>query len=142
MNQLNFDGYSSEAILEVLNANCVTTEVKGYMRQFTPEEIADLKSNLAETSISLSDKMLQKKEQDNIFKEEVKPLNIRKELLLKQIKQRSEFIEEECFVMHDEINSSVEFYNPQGVCIETRPMRPDEKQTRLEFNPAKTGTHN
>ena len=42
-----------------------------------------------------------------------------------------EDVEVECTVMHDYDNRIVEYYDPMGVLVKTRKMRPDERTPRM-----------
>ncbi len=60
--------------------------------------------------------------------------------LLEQIKNKAEFVQEDCFklVNHDE--GMVGYYNSKGELIESRPIRADERQGTI-FQMTKTGTN-
>ena len=82
---------------QFLQDNADAVEEIGYTHRFTPDELAQKKESLAETSIQINDIEIEKKEAMEAFKAELKPLNERKQELLENIKKGSEYVEnEEC----------------------------------------------
>ena len=132
---------SLKARIEYLEANCHGIEEKGYMKQFTPEQIAGMKDKLAEASITINEIELRKKEAMEAFKNELKPLETEVKELLKGIKEKAEFVEEQCFKFVFDDERMVGYYNSEGVLIEARPMRPEEMQTAMFVPIQRTGTH-
>ena len=78
---------------QFLQDNADAVEKIGYTHRFTPDELAQKKESLAETSIQINDIEIEKKEAMEAFKAELKPLNERKQELLENIKKGSEYVE-------------------------------------------------
>lgn len=131
--------YSPTQRVQFLKDNCEKIDEIGYMKQFTPEEIAGMKDTLAEVSIEINDIEEEKKEVMKGFKEQLTPLTEHKATLLGHIKKKAEFVQEECFKFIDAEERMVGYYNDEGVLVEARPMRPDEGQLTMKLM---TGTHN
>lgn len=127
--------------VEFLEANCHGIDEKGYMKQFTPEEIISMKDSLAEASIAINEIEIRKKEAIDAFKEELKPLESERKDLLKCIKEKAEFVKEQCYKFIFEDERMVGYYNKDGVLIEARPMQPEEMQTAMFVPIQRTGTH-
>jgi hypothetical protein len=124
-----------------LSDNCDCVE-KGYMKKYTPEELVELKNKLSETDIQINDIEDEKKEVVKIFKTKLKPLQGDRQGLLKAIKFKSEFVNDECYKFIDTDTRMVEYYNVEGEMIETRPANADELQRNLFQDIRKNGTEN
>lgn len=121
--------------------NADAVEEIGYTHRFTPEELAQKKESLAETSIKINDIETEKKEAMEAFKAELKPLNERKQELLENIKKGSEYVKnEECvkILVHEEKTAG--YYNKLGVLVYSRPIMPQEMQKTIFNINRKTGT--
>lgn len=124
-----------------LRDNADAIEKKGYMKQFTSDQISDMKDRLAEVSIRLNDIAVAKKEAMDDFKEQAKPFKEEKSELLQQIKERVEYVEEECYKIVGTEEGWVTYYNKYGDAIESRKAKPDEMQTTI-FTAKREGTNN
>lgn len=126
---------------QFLQDNADAVESIGYTHRFTPEELAQKKESLAETSISINDIESEKKEVMAEFKDRLKPLNEEKQKLLENIKKGSEYVEnEECvkILYHDEKMAG--YYNKLGELVYSRPIMPQEMQKSIFSINRKTGT--
>ena len=136
---------------QLIQDNADAIEEIGYTHRFTPEELAQKKESLAETSIEIKDIEEEKKEVMQEYKKQLEPLLKQKkqlEPLLKQkkqllehIKKGSEFREnEQCakILYHDE--RMVGYYNKLGELVYSRPIMPQEMQKTI-FKTLKTGTN-
>lgn len=127
---------------QFLQDNADAVESIGYTHRFTPEELAQKKEYLAETSIQISDIETEKKEVMDGYKEQLKPLNEVKQKLLENIKKGSEYVEnEECvkILYHEEKMAG--FYNRLGELVYSRPIMPQEMQKSIFSINRKTGTN-
>lgn len=134
-------GYTGLQLKQFLTDNCENIEKRGYMKQFDPDQLSDMKEELSETAIGINDLEEEKKELARILKEKMSPLKAEKSRLLKLIKQKSEFVNEDCFKFIDFDSREVGFYNADGLLIESRPMQSTEAQLTIKHS-LKTGTHN
>lgn len=123
-----------------LGPNCDGREEIGYMKQFTPEEILEMKDTLSEVAIQINDLEIKRKELMDQLKEETKPLTDQKKTLLVNIKQKAEFVTENCFKFFDQDTKRVGYYNAEGMLVQERPMRADEYQLTIKMG--MTGTEN
>ena len=130
------EGQHREAFLK---DNCDQVENKGYMKPFTPEQLAEMKENLAETSIEINDVEIEKKEVLEGYKTQIKPLVESKTRLLRNIKHKAEFVDEICYKFIEGTTKEVGYYNSEGFLIESRPAFGNELQGTI-FQIQRTGT--
>jgi hypothetical protein len=126
-----------------LKDNCDTVEHRGYMKRFTPEQLIQMKETLSEVSIEINDIEEEKKLAMETFKTQLKPHLEEKAKILKGLKQKAEFVEENCYKFIYQEEKMVGYYNSEGELIEARPIQSDEMQgTIFQMNrDLKTGTN-
>lgn len=122
-----------------LNDNCDGMEEKGFMRPYSPEVIQGKKEELAETSITINDLEIEKKESMKDFGDALKPLKKVRVDLLKGIKEKAEFHTEPCYKFVDQDEKETGYYNGDGDLIESRPANPKESQLGIFQEARKTG---
>ena len=120
--------------------NCDAVEEKGYMKAYSPEELARLKETLSDTSIAINDIEEEKKDAMATFKERLDPLAKERKHILEGLKKKAEYVTERCYKFVDQENREVGFYNENGDLIESRPAYSDEMQGTLFQLARKTGT--
>ena len=120
--------YGAEQRISYLKDNCDAIEEKGYMKPFTPDQMALKKEDLANVSIKIAEIDEQKKAANDEFKRIQKPLLDQKNVLLMEIKNKAEYIREEVFKFVDTDSRTVAFYNQEGDLIESRPAFGNELQ--------------
>lgn len=125
---------------QMLRDNADSSEEIGYMKSFTEEEILAMKDDLAEISIEINDIEIEKKEIAAEFKHKLEPLVDQKKETLKSIKNKAQYVKELCYKMIDQEEQMVTYYNSIGEIVESRRIRPDEKQ--LKIFTLKSGTNN
>lgn len=127
----------------MLADNCDAVEQKTYNRSLTNEELDVIKEELAGASIRLEDIDAEKKAAMELFKERIKAAKAEVQAALKMLRTRSEEVTEDCFKMSEIDSTEVGYYNSLGELIESRPMRPSERQRTIPFTSVtKTGTDN
>lgn len=131
MNKALFQEMSPEARISALKANADLIEKQNYMKTFTPEELEEMKAELAEVSIKLNDIAEAKKAANDGFKTQEKEPKAIKAGLLKNLKEKAVSTEEECFKMVDQDAGEVGYYNHDGILVFARPILPSERQTNL-----------
>lgn len=125
----------------LLRDNCDAIEKVGYTRTFSPDELTDRKEQLADTSIKINDIEEEFKEVKTDFKERLKPLEETKSKLLTELKNKSEYVTEDCYKFIDHDSRMVGFYNTEGELVSSRQIMSKELQKNI-FHPLKTGTEN
>lgn len=127
---------------QFLQDNADAVEEIGYTHRFTPDELAQKKESLAETSIKINDIEIEKKEVMDGYKEQLKPLNEEKQVLLENIKKGSEYrAHEECAKILDHDEKLAGYYNKLGELVYSRPIMPQEMQKTIFNMNRKTGTN-
>ncbi len=111
------------------------------MKAFTDEEIRERKDDLAQTVIDIAKIQQEKKEVNDGFKSQLKPLENSKNILLEQIKNKAEYVTEECFKLISHEENMAGYYNSRGELIESRPIKKEERQLTV-FHAQRTGTNN
>jgi hypothetical protein len=141
MNRVLGQEYATTAErVEFLKNNCDKIEELGYMRKFSADEIAQMKTELSTVAIKLNDIAEEKKAVTKEFSEQMKPLNVERVDLLKNIKHGSEFVEENCYKFFFEEERMVGYYNNDGELVSSRPALPEEMQ-KTTFSITRTGTN-
>lgn len=135
-----FQNVPEEEREQMLRDNADSSEEIGYMKPFTEEEILSMKDDLAEISIEINDIEIEKKAMASEFKHKLEPLTDQKKETLKSIKNKAKFVKELCYKMIDQDEQMVTYYNSIGEIVESRRIRPDEKQ--LKIFTLKSGTNN
>lgn len=127
--------------IDFLESNCDKIEEKGYMKRFTPEQLAQMKEGLSETDIEINDIEEEKKEVVKDFKARLEPLTDERKRLLKCLKNKAEYVTEKCYKFVDPETREVGYYNQEGDLIESRPAYPKEMQANIFQINRKTGTN-
>lgn len=137
---LGADIASAERRKEFLADNCDAVEEKGYMKQYTNEELAEMKDQLSDTAIKINDIEIEKKMVNDEFKVRLKPLKKHKDSLLDGLKNKAKHVNEQCYKFIDMETREVGFYNADGKLIESRPAYANELQGTI-FQINRTGTN-
>jgi hypothetical protein len=109
-----------------------------YMRKFSQEELEDFKQELSENSIEIDILETELSEVKKEFKDKLKPKKQEVKIILKALREKVKEVKDEVFVLKD--NDFYCIYNSEGELIESRPLRPAEKQTTI-FQTLRTGTN-
>ena len=126
--------------IQFLKDNCDVVENKGYMKQFSPEKVIELKETLAEISIKINDKELEIADLKKDWKKELDPLKEEKQICLKGIKERAELVDEICYTFVEHEEKMVCSYNSEGTLISFRQAMPKDLQGTI-FQMERTGTN-
>jgi uncharacterized phage infection (PIP) family protein YhgE len=127
--------------IQILRDSADKVEDVGYMKKFTPEEIADMKTNLSEVMIKLT---AIEKELDTIkksFKTQMKPLSKSVSELLENIHHKARMVNEEAYIRLEYSEGMAGYYNGEGELIYTRPLEAEERQTTIMQVLRKEGTN-
>nr|DAZ47644.1 MAG TPA: hypothetical protein [Caudoviricetes sp.] len=123
--------YPLEKREQFLNDNSDDVEKVSYSKAFSPEELAKQREDLTDAAIKLADIEEQKKEANAHFKELMKPLEQKKAVAIKNLKDKAMVVEEDCYKFFDEETKMVGFYNKEGDLVSSRPAFPDELQKTI-----------
>jgi len=116
--------YPLEKREQFLNDNSDDVEKVSYSKAFSPEELAKQREDLTDAAIKLADI-------EEHFKELMKPLEQKKAVAIKNLKDKAMVVEEDCYKFFDEETKMVGFYNKEGDLVSSRPAFPDELQKTI-----------
>ena len=122
----------------ILENSADRIEEFSYTKPFTPDQIGVFKDELSSAMIDLNlleDELAGIKDQ---YKAKMKPLKQQTRTLLTNIKNKSEFVNEKCYVIQE--GNEAGYYNSDGVLVYQRPLLPGEKQKSI-FSVLKDGTN-
>lgn len=132
--------YPLEKREQFLSDNSDDVEKVSYSKAFSPEELAKQREDLTDAAIKLADIEEQKKEANAHFKELMKPLEQKKAVAIKNLKDKAMVVEEDCYKFFDEETKMVGFYNKEGDLVSSRPAFPDELQKTIFAEIRSNGT--
>ena len=92
---------------QVLEDSCDAVEEIWYNHPFTEDELNEIKTKLADTSIDIAELEQEKADWMESYKSRLKPLNTAKAKYLDQIKRKSEDIKDKCYKFLDHENKEV-----------------------------------
>lgn len=134
-------GQEFEGIQRVnfLRDNCYAVEKLGYTKPISNEQLEGLKEKLVENNIQLRDVRADKKAANKLFNEQIKQLEEDNDEVTGKLKERSEYVTEECYKFVEDETREVGYYNSEGVLVYSRPARPEEMQKTI-YQMQRTGT--
>lgn len=142
MNDIMLAGTPIEQRAKILRDSCDQIEERSYTRKFEQEEINELRAELAGVSIQLHelDEELASVRAD--FKGKTKPLQERVGKILDELKAGGEYVKGECYKFIEPDTGEVGWYTPDGYLLESRSMKPEERQRTAFQTLRRTGTDN
>lgn len=141
MERVLFQDLPKELRFEMLRDNADAIEEIGYMKAFEGENLESMKEELVNATIEASELELELKAIQEDYKNRMAPLKKAIALNAKYLKEKAEFVKEQCYKMIDHNNREVGYYNSLGELVSQRPARPDESQ-RTIHSINRTGTNN
>lgn len=140
LEQKMFADLSARERETIMRSNSDGTEEISYTKEFSHDDIAAKKDELAEVSIEKSEIEEEKKEVIAEFKMRIDPIKDRINALLTDLKHKSEYVKENCHKFVDRESQMVGYYNSEGDLVYSRPLNASEKQVSLNEAIRKTGT--
>ena len=125
-----------DARYNFLRDNCDCIEVLDYTKEFLVDKNVQLRDVKADKRAA--DELY--KEQDKGYKNQIKHLESENEDIAKTLKEKAEFVSENCFKFIDDQTGSVGYYDNEGVLRYSRPLTPDERQRTIQMEIRRTGT--
>lgn len=120
--------------------NCDGFEQKGYMKQYSKEELQGHKEKLANVSIEIAEIEAELKQVQADYKGRLKPLKESRSMMVSNIKSKAEYVREICYRFTDQETRETGFYNKEGKLVESRPATADELNPTI-FSVVRTGTN-
>ena len=139
MEQVLGQEYEGLERIQFLKDNCYAVEKLGYTKQIPSEQLEGLKEKLVENNIQLRDVRADKKAANKLFNEQIKQLEDANDEVTGKLKERSEYVTEECYKFVDDEKRMTGYYNADGILVYSRPSRPEEMQKTI-YQMQRTGT--
>ncbi|WP_370214812.1 hypothetical protein [Mesoflavibacter profundi] len=127
---------------EVLRNSADKKEVFTYPKTLDAKEVTHLKDEYTKNAIALAKHEEAKKEFNEDFKAKVKPLKLEMSSQMTRIRSKVEEITEDVYLISDQENELMCYYNALGELVYHRPLMPEEKQLTLVDKTKLTGTNN
>lgn len=139
MEQVLGQEYEGLERIQFLKDNCYAVEKLGYTKQIPSEQLEGLKEKLVENNIQLRDVRADKKAANKLFNEQIKQLEDANDEVTGKLKERSEYVTEECYKFVDDEKRMTGYYNADGILVYSRPSRQEEMQKTI-YQMQRTGT--
>lgn len=130
-NKLFPDSLSKSERIQNLEAMAYAIEEGKYFKKLSAEEIEQKREIFTENVIQISDLNDKKKELINEIKNEIKPLSVENKSLMESIRTKQEEVEGKIYLVDDQENGMMHSYDEMGELINSRRLRPNEKQTSI-----------
>lgn len=130
-NKLFPDSLSKSERIQNLEAMAYAIEEGKYFKKLSAEEIDQKREIFTENVIQISDLNDKKKELINEIKNEIKPLSVENKSLMESIRTKQEEVEGKIYLVDDQENGMMHSYDEMGELINSRRLRPNEKQTSI-----------
>jgi hypothetical protein len=114
-----------------LKDNCDKVEHKSYMKPYKPETLQKQKDDLADLSIEIEKVEDEKSETVKIYGDRLKELKKSRREMLKNIRQKAEYVNELCYKFIDLDERKAAWYNSEGDLVDMRQAVADELQGDL-----------
>ena len=127
---------------QILRDSCDQIEERHYTRKFEQSEINERREELAEVSIQINTIAQELKEITADYKGRLKPKEERRGRILDELKAGGEYVKSECYKFVDPDTGEAGWYSPEGYLLESRLMKPEERQRTAFQALRRTGTDN
>jgi len=134
MDRVLFQDMTPGERAKMLSDNAEAKENFQYPKELSSDEIAELKDELSSESITLSKLEERKKELMDEIKSEIKPVKDEVNRVLQLLRTRIEEVEEEVYLIADQEEGMMGYYNQDGKLVHQRLLRGNEKQFRITTN--------
>lgn len=125
---------------QLLEDNCKTTQTMPVRMEFTPKEIAKFKERHIELSMVLDVEDTKKQEFNAEYNAKTKLPKAENKELISNIRKGFKDEEVVVFLMDNQDDGIMEYYDETGRCVFERSLMPVERQTNLHTIP-KEGTN-
>jgi hypothetical protein len=134
-----FKAMQPKEVVDNLEAIAYGLSEQSYTKNLTEEEIIERKDQYSEIGIKLSELASQKKEAMERFKLLEKEPSLTAKALLESIKFKSEQNYGKLYLVDDQEEQMMYYFDSMGICVDARPLTKLEKQTKLKT--LKTGSN-
>jgi hypothetical protein len=115
----------------VLEDNADSVEIIGFLKQFTVDELAEIRSELVENLIQIQDLKNELKEVQKQYKDQIEPLAEMVQIAQEKVRLRAESVKEKCYKLIDHEARMVGYYDRTGNLVLERPLGSNENQTTI-----------
>lgn len=137
----SFESMDLQQIQDNLDGIAYGIKEGKYTKRLSPEEIQEAQKQYAYLNIEKADVKAELDLISKVKKAEIKELDGQALAELEKIKTKSEFVEGKLYHVMNEEDKEMEIYDETGVCIEVRPLRREEKQTKIYSITDKTASN-
>lgn len=120
-----------EAMLE---ANCIRPEEKTIQKYFTPDEMIQMRADYSMNAIVIRKATEKLNQAKDLWKVETKPQLDENEYLINNIRHGFQEVDMQVYLFADFEAGMVGYYDNTGTLIESRRMRPEERQMYIKSN--------
>ena len=131
MEQQLFKGETLENIKMMVRDNAIRKEESTYSTALTQDEIQNIESEHTLNHIKLAKLEEKKKEFMTEYNSEKKPIDEDVKMQLGLIRTGVREVTEDLYLLEDQEEGLMGYYNDRGILIRQRPLRPNEKQFRI-----------
>lgn len=128
-----FENETAQAKVDTLEAVAYSVKEEGYTKILNEVEITQRREELSDICIEINDIEEEKKEVVSTFKERLKLPKEDRSALLASIKHKSEFKRGHLYYVDDQENGFMYIFDTKGECIESRKLKPNEKQGKIKM---------
>lgn len=121
-------------LASVIDSESIGTEEASYMKPLTAEELAEYRHEFTQAAIEKAELEDEFKIEKEKHKRKLEPVQHRLSESLKVVKQRGIWEKGLCHLIADYDNKLVHVIDSQGNHINTRMMKPEERQFRITPN--------
>ncbi len=125
---------------QILKDSCVKIQEFTYAKEFTKDELASKKDELSQQDIKLDKLEEEKKEITQEFNANIKKLKTERKTTLSCVRTGKEEVTEDVYLLDEQDEGVMRYYNQDGVLVYSRPLLPNERQLRI--SKTFTGTNN
>lgn len=140
MNNLFMPDVTPQERLRIMQENAAKVEEKTYQKVLSPDELAARREDLADNCIKLNQFEDELKEVKDEFKLKMDPLKALNKTLLTEIKTKQSSIEGTLYHIPNHEGGMMETFDSEGLLVESRRLRPEEKQGNV-FSIGKAATN-
>lgn len=128
-----FIGASRKTVIDNLEGVCYDKTEGEYTKTLTQDELAEKKDQLADISIRKARLEDERKELMAEMKEKMKePKEIHSDLI-ETLKFKSERRDGVLYLIDDQEDEIMYSFDELGTCVDMRPLKPSEKQSRIKM---------
>lgn len=117
--------------IQLLKDNAVRVEEMTYSKSFSEEQLIEKKDALARQDIELFKLEEQKKEMTADFNQKIKNVKTSRNRNLNEIRTGVEEVTEDVYLLDDQEERKMNYYNDEGDLIFSRPLKQEERQLSI-----------